>query len=45
MVAEFNLCFGLFEKYDASGNLEDTSIMIYDLGLNGDCFTEIITIK
>ncbi|CAD8174301.1 unnamed protein product [Paramecium octaurelia] len=42
---EFNICYGLFEKLDKNENVEDTFITIYDIGLQGELFQEIITIK
>ncbi|CAD8066369.1 unnamed protein product [Paramecium sonneborni] len=42
---EFNICYGLFEKLDKDENVEDTFITIYDIGLQGELFQEIITIK
>ncbi|CAD8102059.1 unnamed protein product [Paramecium primaurelia] len=42
---EFNICYGLFEKLDKDENVEDTFIIIYDIGLQGELFQEIITIK
>ncbi|CAD8075278.1 unnamed protein product [Paramecium sonneborni] len=42
---EFNICFGLFEQYDQDDNVCDTYVVIYDIGLKDQQFTEIIRIK
>ncbi|CAD8166819.1 unnamed protein product [Paramecium pentaurelia] len=42
---EFNICYGLFEQYDQEDKVCDTYVVIYDISLKEQQFTEIVRIK